>query len=1118
MKKRFTVIWSEIVIIKVLSFFLFLSSYSLAQRSKIEGVIKDAVTDEALIGANVIILNTNLGAATDIEGKYFILNVPVGTYQLQASMIGYSKKLVVDVVVSLDRVAKIDFELSSEAIQQEEVIVTAERNVLHREVSGTQIVATNDQIEKVAGVREISSYLMLQPGVSVENGFISIRGGSADQTGTFVNGISYTNAAVGNAETSIPLSAIDQVSVLSGGFNAEYGNFRSGLINIVTKTGAGNKYHGTVTITGNNPHLKRFGYSLSDPYGPALRPYLDPSVAFVGTSEAWENDPYLRNQHDAFNGWISLANTFNSQNPAVPVTPFDYYLLGAWMHMAIPDYAGLEALPDEVKAEIGYHPVLEEQKNLFEQHAWDEEGMDYNIDIGFGGPLPLVSSALGDASFYISHSTTEKNYIVPVSRKSENSYLTLATLKSNPVQSLTLNLNFLIKRQLGVSPIKPAFGDFPDLRRGTSENGDDDGDGGFLPENNLKQFSRLKDLDNGTNYMFDPMIFPLLDQTTLAAGLTANHVINPSTFWELTLNYLSMEDHSPTGDNRSPAVLTSFGPFPVTEMPYGKLQFAGNNRVIYIVGGDTLLNYNYPAYDAFPTVARRYRSKEGDLYTNVHTQQYRAKADLVTQIGSHHYVKSGLEYNLIDIDHQLWEKWNNNAYNTYEYNYHRSPSQTGFYLQDQISYDGIVTNLGLRLDYFYGGGGKWPTGDPFSVDAFVNSPFRDLGAGSAADSFYQVLSSGRSIIWEQWEQYDKEHPGFLELIKNHFTVSPRLGLSFPVTENSKFYFNYGHFRSQPPYYSMYLIRYRYTKNGLYDLSNPNLEPPRTISYELGFAYNFYQNMILSMSGYYKDVTGENGALTFQNSSSTVQYDSWANNNYEDIQGVEIYLTKNDNTWINGWINFDYRLRKSGFIGKSTVNEVDINSELGTYYDGEENRFLPEPRLTANISLRTSKDWFSQSWLNYLVSDWYLSIFAAWKAGRFFTFPEDIPYLNNNLKWPDYYMVDLRLSKLFPIAGFNATFYIDVSNLFNFKVNLLRYNYAFTNDDDRTAYLASLHLPAYNSSDFDNLRATNPGLYLPGDDKPGDLRSEAKPYINDPNLSYFIYGEPRDIWFGVKVDF
>ena len=65
--------------------------------------------------------------------------------------------------------------------------------------------------------------------MSSTNGFLEIRGGSADQTGTFINGLGYNNAAVGNAETIVPLSAIDQVSLLSGGFNAEYGNFRSGF-------------------------------------------------------------------------------------------------------------------------------------------------------------------------------------------------------------------------------------------------------------------------------------------------------------------------------------------------------------------------------------------------------------------------------------------------------------------------------------------------------------------------------------------------------------------------------------------------------------------------------------------------------------------------------------------------------------------------------------------------------------------------------------------------------------------------------------------------------------------------------------------------------------------------
>jgi len=391
-KMRFRQAGSCLQIIKKILIITFIfSGFSFSQRSKIEGVVKDFEIGEQLFGANITILTTSLGAATDFEGKYFIINVPVGTYQVQASMVGYTKKIVVDVIVSPDRITKIDFKLSSSAILGEEVIVTAERNTLHKEVSSTQIVVTEDQIKSVAGIRELSTFLELQPGVSNENGFLTIRGGSADQTGTFIDGLSYNNAAVGNAETNIPLSGIEQVSLSSGGFNAEYGNFRSGLINITTKSGSKDRYHGTVSVTGNIPHLKRFGPTLTDPHGPALLPYLDPQVAFIGTEQAWRNDPYLREQYDRFNGWIDLAETFNDQNPRYLATPFDYYLLGAWMHMAKPDYTGLEALSDSMKQVIGYYQLTEEQKKLFEEHLRDEEGMDYNIDIGFGGPIPFVS-------------------------------------------------------------------------------------------------------------------------------------------------------------------------------------------------------------------------------------------------------------------------------------------------------------------------------------------------------------------------------------------------------------------------------------------------------------------------------------------------------------------------------------------------------------------------------------------------------------------------------------------------------------------------------------------------------------------------------------------------------
>lgn len=1096
----------------ILILFLVLATESFTQtRSKIQGKVTDKQTGEPLIGVNILLLNTTLGAATNLEGRYSIINVPVGTYTVQVSMVGYQKERILDVIVSADRVTSLDIKLSSDILTSEEVIVVAEKNKLHTEVSNTQLVVTDDQIYNAAGIRDINAFLEKQPGVSSEKGFLQIRGGSADQTGTFINGIGYNNAAVGNAETTIPLSAIDQVSLLSGGFNAEYGNFRSGLINVTTKSGKKDRYHGTISVQKNIAHLKRFGPLLSDPKSPMLAPFLDPQVAFVGTEVGWATDPYKKQQHDNFDGWIQQTEIFNQGKPIEDqATPLDYYLLAAWMHMAIPDYDGLAAL--------GY-TVPEEQKRLFAEHARQEEGTDYNIDFGFGGPLPLVSSFLGDATFYISHSTKENYYIVPFAKRSNMSHTTLATLRTNPSQSLTLTFNGLWKRQLGLSPLKPAFGDAPDAGR----------EGGFMQVNNLANVSRIASLDGGINYIFDIPIFPLLDQITLMGGVNLNYVISQSTFFDFKTNYLSIRDHSPNGDNRNPQVLTRFGPFPVTEMPYGKLQFANNNKVTGIFGNDTI-TYTYPGYDALPGVNKRFRSKEGDLYTNVHTQQINLKFDLVSQLNENHYVKTGLEYNMIDLDHKLWLKWNRTGpYNTYEYNYHRVPSQTGFYIQDQVTYGGIVANLGLRTDYFYGGGGKWPSGDLFSqafTAAFGGAP---RNAGDAADSFYAALASGRSLIWEKWEEYDKEHPGFLQPIKNHFTISPRLGISFPVTENSKFYFNYGHFRSNPPYYSMYLIRYRYDKNGVYEMSNPNLAPPKTVSYELGFAYNFYENIILTLSGYYKDVTGQHGDVSYINSDGTIDYERWENNNYEDIEGLEINLTKNDNSWITGWINFNYMLKKSGLTGRGTISDVNIDEERAGLYAGNEDRFLPRPIFNANITFRSPSDLFGDSWLNNLTSDWRATVFFEWSAGRYFTFnPLKKLHLSNNLQWPDYYMLDLRLSKSFSLFGFNTTFFMDVSNLLNFKVSLLSYGYAFRRKsadtgnfvewEDTQKYLASLRLPMYDSPEFDDLRNQNPGYYIAGDDKVGELRSDSKPYINDPDYSYFIYGQPRDIWFGLKIDF
>ncbi|MBN1302462.1 MAG: TonB-dependent receptor [Melioribacteraceae bacterium] len=1064
----------------VLLLFLLPQILMFAQRSRIIGTVVDS-KGEPIFGANVVVLDSFLGGATDEEGQFFIVNVPVGTYNVRASAIGYTQKTIQNVLVSADRTTQLEFTLVETSIQSEEIVVTAERDVLHKEVSNTQIVATNEQITNAAGIREINAFLQKMPGVSESDGYLTIRGGTADQVGSMVNGLSYNNLAVGNAETSVPLSAIEQVSLLSGGYNAEYGNFRSGLINITTKSGTKDGYHGTINVSRDQEHMRRFGPRLSDPHNPILVSYLDADVAFAGTKEVWADDEYKQNQHPIFMGWNKAAENYNRLKlPEEMVTPFDLYLLGAWMFMAEPDYEGL--------AELGY-VVSEEHRRLFEERIREEDGYDINIDAGFGGPVPLIGKYLGDATFYLSNKSTERHYIMPVSRDKDKNYTTMLTVKSNPLTSLSVTFNGLWKRQLGASAIRPPWGDSPSVN----------GRGGFMNVNNVKYWS------DDVTYFFDPPFFPEIDQTTVMGGVTINHVLSNSTFYELTLSALSIQNGSNTGDSRDTTEITKFGPIPVDEMPFGKWQYAPDH---------TVSGYKFPSYDGLPGIAEyRFRGKEGDLYDNSNITQYRAKFDIASQLNEHHYIKAGIEYNLIDIDHHLWQKWNNNAYNTYEFNYHRKPSQTGFYLQDQISFEGIVANLGVRMDYYYGGGGKWPTGDPFAIEAFRNR------RNEVDTSLYSYLAAGGSWIWDLWNEYDKENPGFLEPIKNWFTISPRLGISFPITDRSKFYFNYGHFRSNPPYYSMYLFRYRYDKNGLYDMANPNLEPPKTISYELGTAYNFYDSYILKLSGYYKDVTGQNGEVNYQNQTGQVDYDRWENNEYEDIQGLEINISKNDNSWITGWINFNYMLRKNGLTGRETITDVTVNNDKEGLYDGQESRFLPRPQMNANITFRSPSHWGPAIFDDHLLGNWNLTFFFEWQAGSYFTWnPLDKLHYSNNLQYPDYYMLDMKLSKTFTIGGFQTTFFVDVSNLLNLKVSLLNREYAFKDDQDRDNYYASLRLPMYDSPEFDQLRELKPGQYISGNDEVGDLRSKDKPYIDDPNYSFWLYGQPRDIWFGLRVDF
>ena len=213
---------------------------------KIAGSVVDAATGDPLPGATVVIEGTTLGAAVDATGEYAIINVPPGVYTVRASMVGFATVLQQEVRVSIDRTTRVDFELSEEVIQGQEVIVTAVRPLV--EMDRTTSISYMDA-ESIANlpVQEVQDLLQLQSGVAYDaQGRLHLRGGRSGEVAYLVDGIPVTNQYSGGSKIEIENSWIQELQVVSGVFNAEYGQAQSGVINIVTKSGSVDAFSGSV--------------------------------------------------------------------------------------------------------------------------------------------------------------------------------------------------------------------------------------------------------------------------------------------------------------------------------------------------------------------------------------------------------------------------------------------------------------------------------------------------------------------------------------------------------------------------------------------------------------------------------------------------------------------------------------------------------------------------------------------------------------------------------------------------------------------------------------------------------------------------------------------------------
>ena len=288
---------------------LFVTSIALAGTTgKIAGTVRDARSGEPLPSVNVVIEGTSVGSATKPDGYFAILNVAPGRYRVVATLVGYKPSTAMDVRVDIDQTTELDLRLTEETIAGEEVTIVATRPVVQRDVAASRANIEIADVEKLPVV-SVTAAVGLQAGVQ---GLV-IRGGAADETAFLVNGMMLRDERTNAPYSSISLLSVQDIQVQTGGFSAEYGNVRSGIINVITKEGGKSAYTFGAMVRGSNAQPKHFGPSIYDKNSYWIRPYLDPQVAWNGTSAInpatgqpyW--DIYTQKQYPSFEGWNSLA-------------------------------------------------------------------------------------------------------------------------------------------------------------------------------------------------------------------------------------------------------------------------------------------------------------------------------------------------------------------------------------------------------------------------------------------------------------------------------------------------------------------------------------------------------------------------------------------------------------------------------------------------------------------------------------------------------------------------------------------------------------------------------------------------------------------------------------------
>ncbi len=595
------------------------------------------------------------------------------------------------------------------------------------------------------------------------------------------------------------------------------------------------------------------------------------------------------------------------------------------------------------------------------------------------------------------------------------------------------------------------------------------------------------------NFLFDPNHSPRYEDKNLGLNAKIVHNLNPSTYYNLSASYFMTERIRGDGvlfDNLA-AYRRNFA-----NPEWDALNLFRNGRA------------QLPASQVDPTIAPD--SPEDTLVTvdsyfnnflHRKSSYFGVKGDFNKQIGFDHTVKAGFDFerhtlryyeNLDPTNVAGYSEDNINRYGFTEAavesdnenfkNNTKNPFNLGLYLKDRFDWEGLIIDAGVRFDYF-------------DYQALrIKDPVNPLDPGRATD----VDSLDRSD---------------LEDSKVFTRLSPRLGISFPVSDKTQFHVNYGKFYQRPDLVRLYVgydfMAARLVQPGsYYPFPSPNLEPEKVTQYEAGVTHQIGENTVIGITAYYKDVQDQT-QIFHQSPANPLAYDYFANTDYGTVKGIDFDMAMRRTR--NMRLDFKYTLSWATGTGSYAQTQFNIAWQNPLYPPKTTAPLDYDKRhsLLCILDYRTTKGEGPKFGEYYPLENMSLNIVTQASSGTPYTRmyiydgateaavnPEPRDKINSsNLPWT--FNIDLKLERSFDIGEFKIVPYLWVQNVLNYEnVGLV---YEGSGEPDVTGWLATADGQVF---------INDPVNRALGAEQLYDIKQ------NNPRN----YGPPRVIMLGVRMAF